>query len=52
MATFFIFLGQLFGEKRFELFARETNLKKQSSVCLTEDFQVLRSFAYKSESIG
>ena len=31
MATFFI-LGQLFGGQLFELFARETNLKKQSSV--------------------
>ena len=32
MATFFYFLGQLFGGQLFELFARETNLKKQSSV--------------------
>ena len=31
MATFFI-LGQLFGGQPFELFARETNLKKQNSV--------------------
>ena len=31
MATFF-FLGQLFGGQLFEFFARETNLKKQSSV--------------------
>ena len=28
----FYFLGQLFGGQLFELFARETNLKKQSSV--------------------
>jgi hypothetical protein len=28
----FCFLGQLFGGQLFELFARETNLKKQSSV--------------------
>ena len=34
MATFFI-LGQLFGGQLFELFARETNLKKQSSVRCT-----------------
>jgi hypothetical protein len=34
MATFFYFLGQLFGGQLFELFARETNLKKQSSVLL------------------
>ena len=33
IATFF-FLGQLFGGQLFELFARETNLKKQSSVHL------------------
>ena len=32
MATFFYFLGQLFSGQLFELFARETNLKKQSSV--------------------
>ena len=32
MATFFCFLGHLFGGQLFELFARETNLKKQSSV--------------------
>ena len=31
MATYFN-LGQLFGGQLFELFARETNLKKQSSV--------------------
>ena len=31
MATFF-FLGHLVGGQLFELFARETNLKKQSSV--------------------
>ena len=28
----FCFLGKLFGGQLFELFARETNLKKQSSV--------------------
>ena len=28
----FYFLGQLFSGQLFELFARETNLKKQSSV--------------------
>ena len=28
----FYFLGQLFGGQLFELFAREANLKKQSSV--------------------
>ena len=28
----FFILGQLFGGQLFELFARETNLKKQSSV--------------------
>ena len=28
----FYFLGQLFGGQLFELFARETNLKKQSGV--------------------
>ena len=32
----FYFLGQLFGGQLFELFARETNLKKQSSVPLIE----------------
>ena len=31
MATFFCFLGHLVGGQRFELFARETNLKKKSS---------------------
>ena len=35
MATFFFFLSQLFGGQLFELFARETNLKKQSSVRLS-----------------
>ena len=34
MATYFN-LGQLFGGQLFELFARETNLKKQSSVYRT-----------------
>ena len=33
----FYFLGQLFGGQLFDLFARETNLKKQSSVCLCCD---------------
>ena len=32
----FYFLGQLYGGQLFELFARETNLKKQSSVRLCE----------------
>ena len=32
----FYFLGQLFGGQLFELFARETNLKKQSSVSYPE----------------
>ena len=36
MATFFYFLGQLFSGQLFELFARETNLKKQSSVLLSK----------------
>ena len=35
MATFFYFLGHLFSGQLFELFARETNLKKQSSVLPT-----------------
>ena len=32
----FYFLGQLFGGQLFELFARETNLKKQSSVTFVD----------------
>ena len=30
----FCFLGHLVGGQLFELFARETNLKKKSSVCM------------------
>jgi hypothetical protein len=36
----FYFLGQLFGGQLFELFARETNLKKQSSVQLNTFFNI------------
>ena len=41
MTTLFI-LGQLFGGQLFELFARETNLKKQSSVRRTGGAPALR----------
>ena len=37
----FYFLGQLFGGQLFDLFACETNLKKQSSVQSLRDFYVL-----------
>ena len=36
MATLFSFMGHSFGGQLFELFARETNLKKQSSVDISK----------------
>ena len=41
--NFFSFMGHSFGGQLFELFARETNLKKQSSVIYSSDFCPLLS---------
>jgi hypothetical protein len=47
----FYFLGQLFSGQLFELFARETNLKKQSSVQkFTRQFQNIIPSTYSSLS--
>jgi hypothetical protein len=43
MATF-LCLGHLFGGQLFELFARETNLKKQSSVPWMKGLQKVTLF--------
>ena len=50
----FYFLGQLFGGQLFELFARETNLKKQSSVHMISNIPnpEFPKFLDQSELIG
>ena len=58
MATFFYFLGQLFGGQLLELFARETNLKKQSSVHTVQTksihffYMILRQICPIRQSMG
>ena len=42
----FYFLSQLFGGQLFELFARETNLKKQSSVRHSQTEAGVKLFIY------
>ena len=42
----FCFLGHLVGGQLFELFARETNLKKKSSVFTQKYVQSNRNFSY------